>query len=83
MKQNYPRSGVGFAIVLAGLTLAVVIVSGLFLIYQSGTAPAPLEFAPSSSIAELHRPKAPQTDHSHARHSRIARLPRLHHRVHA
>lgn len=83
MRQNYPRPGLGLAIVLAGLTLAVAVVSGLFLIYQSGTAPAPLDFAPASSIAELHHPKAPQTDHSRARRSRVARLPRVHHRVHA
>jgi hypothetical protein len=83
MKQNPPRSGFGFAIVLAALTLAAAVVSGLFLIYQSGTAPALLEFAPSSSITEMHNPEAPQADHSHARHTRVARLPRLHHRVRA
>ena len=77
MKHNLPRSGLGLAIVLAGLTLAVAVVSGLFLIYEPGTAPSPLEFAPSSSIAEVQKPKAPQADHSHARH------PRIHHRVRA
>jgi hypothetical protein len=81
VKHNLPRAGLGFAIVLAGLTFAVAVVSGLFLIYQSGTAPAPLEFAPRPSITELHNPKAPHADHSHARPARVARLPRLHHRA--
>ena len=83
MKHNLPRSDLGFAIVLAGLTLAVVVVSGLFLIYESGSAPAPLEFTPSSSIAEVQKPKAPHADHTHAKHSRIARIARVHHRVRA
>jgi hypothetical protein len=83
VKHDVPRTGLGFAIVLAALTLAVVIVSGLFLIYQSGTAPAPLEFAAPSRIAGTEQPKAPHPDHSHARHGREARLPRLHHRVRA
>ena len=81
MKHNLPRAGLGFAIVLAGLTFAVVVVSGLFLIYQSGTAPAPLEFEQRPSITELHNPKAPHADHSHARPARVAHLPRLHHRA--
>jgi hypothetical protein len=81
MKQNLPRSGFGFAIVLAGLTLAVAVVSGLFLVFESGTAPAPLEFTPPPAVAEMHTPKAPQADHSRARHPRVARLPRVHHRV--
>jgi hypothetical protein len=84
MKHNLPRHGQGFAILLAGLTFAVAVVSGLFLIYQeSGTAPAPLEFAPSSSIAEVQKQKAPDADHSRARHLHVPHIPHTHHRVRA
>jgi len=82
MRLQFPRpTGSGLAILLAGLTFAVVVVSGLFLIYQPGANPQPASFdlTPAPMIAQLHRAKAPHPDHSHAKTQRMARVQRVHH----
>ena len=86
MRQRFRRpAGFGLALLLAGLTFAVVVLSGLFLVYQSGANPQPgffeLPFGPAA--AQLHEAKIPHPDHSRATAQRLARGQRIHHHTHA
>ncbi len=86
MSQQLPRpTGSGLAILLAGLTFAVVVVSGLFLVYQPGAnpQPAPLNLPPRFATAQLPETKAPHADHSHAKAQRMAKIQRVHHHTRA
>jgi hypothetical protein len=81
MKHDFPgRTGFGFALVLAGLTLVIAVLSGIYLVYQSDMglqAGIPLELPAISSPGQVPEAKPPHTDHLRAKPQRIARNQRL------
>jgi hypothetical protein len=77
MKPDLPG---GFALVLAALTLAVAVLSGIFLVYQPDSrlqAGAPPEL-PATSPVQVLEPGTADTDHLRAKQQRVARAQRPH-----
>ncbi len=81
MKHDLPgRTGFGFTLVLAGLTLVIAVLSGIYLVYQSDSglqAGASLDLPVISSPGQVHEANPPHTDHLRAKPQRIARNQRL------
>jgi len=77
MKHDFPtRAGIGFTVVLAGLTFAVAVLSGIFLIRESDTGPQPVASLEWPGLPPVAQGRAiPATDHLHAKPQRIARIP--------
>lgn len=84
MKRDFSsRAGIGFTVVVAVLTLAVAVLSGIFLLYDSDTglqanAPPELPAASASAPAGQGTAKPPHTDHLRAKPRRIAQNQRPH-----
>lgn len=78
MKHNPPRRrGISFALLLAGATFAVGVLSGVFLLYDS--APTlrpgiPLDFALPQAQPEARNLTRPHTDHTRAKPQHLARV---------
>lgn len=86
MARKYPGNlaGLGFAAVVAAVTLAVAIVAAVFLIRDSGdTLPSaiPLPWQPPPVVVAHNT--SPHPDHARAKPQRIARNLRSVHRIHA
>src|SRR5215472_2291263 len=72
--------GLGFTIVLAALMLALVVISGLFLVGESDTGLqvlAPFQFAVPAPVPHAE-PMLTHTDHLRPKHPRVARIARPH-----
>lgn len=80
MKQGRRISkGMGIAVLLAGFTLAIAVLSGIFLIRDWGSdlqPYAPLEWPGPAPVAVASSP--PHTDHLRAKPQRLAKLPHSH-----